>query len=68
MIYCKKCTYPLVAVNLSVDDNSICSGCIVHEEKIKVNWKEREENFKKLLLSYKSDNNYDCIKQFKCTD
>ena len=61
MIYCKKCTYPAVAVNASMSDDLVCSACIVHEEKIKVNWKEREENFKKLLLSYKSDDNYDCI-------
>jgi len=61
MIYCKKCTYPTIAVNASMSDDLVCSACIVHEEKIKINWKEREENFKKLLLSYKSDNNYDCI-------
>ena len=51
----------MVAVNLSMADNLVCSGCIVHEEKMQINWKEREEKFKKLLLSYKSDNNYDCI-------
>ena len=61
MIYCKKCTYPSLAVNLTVTDDQICSGCIVSEEKMKINWKEREEKFKELLFSYKSKNNYDCI-------
>jgi N-acetyl sugar amidotransferase len=61
MIYCKKCTCPVNAVNLSMNDDQVCSACIVHEEKMQVNWKEREETFKKLLLSYKSDNTYDCI-------
>jgi len=44
-----------------VTDDQICSGCIVSEEKMKINWKEREEKFKELLFSYKSKNNYDCI-------
>jgi len=61
MIYCKKCTYPSLSVNLTVTDDQICSGCIVSEEKMKINWKEREEKFKELLFSYKSKNNYDCI-------
>ncbi len=61
MIYCKKCTYPIIAVNLTMSDEKICSGCIVHEEKMKINWEEREKIFKKLLLSYRSSNNYDCI-------
>ena len=61
MIYCKKCTYPMIAVNLSMSDELVCSGCVVHEEKMKIDWSEREKKFKKLLLSYKSKDNYDCI-------
>ena len=62
MIYCKKCTYPIVAVNLMISDEQICSGCIVHDEKLKADWKEREKKFKEILFSYKSKNsNYDCI-------
>ena len=62
MIYCKKCTYPIVAVNLMINDEQICSGCIVHDEKLKADWKEREKKFKEILFSYKSKNsNYDCI-------
>ena len=63
MKYCVKCTYPIVAVNLSISDDGICSGCIVGKEKENTDWKSREEVFKKLLLKYKSKNssNYDCI-------
>lgn len=61
MLYCKKCTYPSIAVNLAMADDQICSGCVVHEEKMKIDWKSREIKFKELLLSYKSKNNYDCI-------
>ena len=63
MKYCKRCTYPIVAVNLSVNDDGVCSGCITHDEKVNINWREREEEFKELVLKYKdnSNKNYDCI-------
>ena len=51
----------MVAVNLSMADNLVCSGCIVNEEKKQIEWSEREVKFKKLLESYKSKENYDCI-------
>ncbi len=63
MKYCSRCTYPIVAVNLTMDDMGVCSGCIVHDEKLKLNWEEREKEFKDILNSYKNTNgsNYDCI-------
>jgi len=63
VIFCKKCTYPLIAVNLAMDEEGVCSGCIVSDEKEKIDWNSREEKFKELLQRYKSkDNkNYDCI-------
>ncbi len=63
MTYCSECTYPINAVNLSIGDNGVCSGCIIHKEKYKINWKAREAEFKKLLYSYrnKDGSNYDCI-------
>ena len=63
MIYCSKCTYPVVAVNISMNDKQVCSGCTVHDEKIKLDWNKREKKFKEILESYKSlkSSNYDCI-------
>ena len=51
----------MIAVNLAMSDEHICSGCIVHDEKMKIDWKSREVKFKELLFSYKSKNTYDCI-------
>ena len=40
---------------INFNDDGICSACIYHEEKEKnIDWKEREENLKKLLLKFKS--------------
>ncbi len=62
MQYCKRCTYPIIAVNLSMGDDGVCSGCIVHDEKLNIDWESREKEFKELLFKYKGDgSNYDCI-------
>ena len=45
----------MIAVNLSMNDDMVCSGCVVNQEKTKeIDWEERKEKFKKLLLQYKS--------------
>ena len=61
MKYCSKCTYPIVAVNLTMSDENICSGCITHDEKLEVDWESREGEFKELLFQYKSKNDNDII-------
>ena len=64
MRYCTKCVYPsMSAVPLEFDENGVCSGCRVNEQKKKIDWKKREELLKKILDQYKSKNksNYDCI-------
>jgi len=46
MIYCKRCLYPMNhPYGLIIDDEGVCSGCRVHEEKDKLDWSFR---FKKL--------------------
>ena len=63
MQYCSRCTYPIVAVNLSMGEKGICSGCVVNEEKLKMDWKSREKEFQDLLFSHRKTDgsNYDCI-------
>ena len=62
--FCKKCLYsenhPL---GLIINEEGICSGCIVHAEKNQLNWVERDEKLKKIIVPYKSKGgkNYDCI-------
>ncbi|MFM2394987.1 MAG: hypothetical protein RLZZ546_2970, partial [Bacteroidota bacterium] len=64
MIYCKRCLYaenhPL---NIVFNEKGLCSGCLIHEEKDKINWIERSKKLESILLNYKniSGNNYDCI-------
>ena len=61
---CKRCLYkndhPL---GLTIDEEGICSGCRIHEEKDRLNWDERWNSLKKISSNYKckSGKNYDCI-------
>jgi len=49
-------------LNLIFDDKGVCSGCLVHDEKYKINWNEKLNKLKKIVRTYKSKNfNYDCI-------
>jgi N-acetyl sugar amidotransferase len=64
MRFCKRCLYPENhPLNIIFDENGICSGCRVHEEKDILNWKPREEKLKSILDNYRnrSEKNYDCI-------
>ena len=64
MKYCVRCLYPANhPLNISFDDDGVCSGCRIHEEKDSLNWNFREKKLKRILFSYKnsSKENYDCI-------
>jgi len=64
MKICKRCLYPENhPLHLIFDEHGVCSGCRVHEEKEKLDWKERSLKLKNILENYKntSGNNYDCI-------
>tara|TARA_Y100000591_G_C21843293_1_gene707082 strand:- start:477 stop:1724 length:1248 start_codon:yes stop_codon:yes gene_type:complete len=64
IIFCKRCLYssnhPL---GITFDKDGICSGCKIHEEKDKLDWRHRFNKLKKLTNRYrsKSRKNYDCI-------
>lgn len=64
MRYCKRCLYPENhPLHLTLDDEGVCSGCRVHEEKDELDWWERSEKLKHIFDTYrnKSGKNYDCI-------
>jgi N-acetyl sugar amidotransferase len=50
-------------LNISFDDDGICSGCRIHEEKDALDWRERLEKLKSIAKQYRSStrNIHDCI-------
>ncbi len=65
MRYCKRCLYPENhPLGLTFDDEGVCSGCRVHEEKDgEINWEERKGELIALVDRHRSKNNkgYDCV-------
>jgi len=66
MIYCKKCVYPINAVNLHVDDDGICSACKAMDKFNALSddfWEQRKKKFEELIEPYlsKDNSNYDCL-------
>ena len=64
IIFCKRCLYTSKhPFGITFSEDGICSGCQIHEEKDKLDWKHRFNDLKKLINIYKSKSkkNYDCI-------
>lgn len=66
MLYCKKCVYPIHAVNIDIDDEGICSSCRTFEEILNLDeasWIKREQKLIEILEKYKkiTQGDYDCI-------
>lgn len=61
---CKRCLYPAThPLGLTLDDEGICSGCRIHEEKDRLDWDARWKKLEELVAPYRSPSgqNYDCI-------
>ena len=63
VIFCKRCLYSSKhPLGITFNDQGICSGCEIHDEKYTLNWKYRWSKLVKITKEYKSKkNNYDCI-------
>ena len=64
MQVCTRCLYSSAhPLYLTFDEEGVCSGCRVHEEKDQLDWAERADKFQNILNDYRcrSGNNYDCI-------
>ena len=54
MNYCKRCLYPENhPLGIIFDDDGICSGCRVHEEKYVIDWEKKDNELEILLNHYK---------------
>jgi len=64
MQYCKRCLYPENhPLGLCIDEEGICSGCRVHEEKDEINWSQKHVELGNLLARYRNreGSSYDCV-------
>lgn len=64
MKYCTRCLYPANhPLNLTFDNQGVCSGCRVHEEKDRIDWEERKQKLIQIFDDYrvKTRSVPDCI-------
>ena len=55
MKYCGRCLFPAnQPLNIIFDQDGVCSGCRVHEEKNTLDWGLRFERLKRIVESYKT--------------
>lgn len=62
--HCARCLYTTDhPLGLVLDDEGICSGCRIHEEKDRLDWNERWARLERLVAPYRSRTGeaYDCI-------
>lgn len=60
--YCTRCVYPSSAASaLTFDENGVCSGCRVADQKKYINWAENWQMLKDLVNEYRCSNNYDIV-------
>lgn len=62
--FCKRCLYTTAhPLGLTLDEEGICSGCRIHEEKDSLDWTARWQMLEGLVRPYRDQagNNYDCI-------
>ena len=62
--FCKKCLTPSSRPRIHFDDSGVCNACRNAEEKSKIDWEARKNEFLKLIAPIKerpSAGGYDCI-------
>jgi hypothetical protein len=48
-------------LGITFNDQGLCSGCQVHEEKDKIDWLQRSEELHSIFNARKLESKYDCI-------
>jgi len=64
MQFCKRCLYSTAhPLGLIIDEDGICSGCRIHEEKDTLDWNKRFGLLEDIVRPYRSSkgDQYDCI-------
>ena len=62
MRWCKECVVPEIAVDVTFNEDGVCSACIVKKDYKSIKWKEEFNQLEIITNKYRSkDCSYDCI-------
>ncbi len=60
--YCKKCLYNSYhPLGITFNNQGICSGCLVHEEKFQIDWRKKFSKLRKIVNKFQNKSYYDCV-------
>ena len=62
--YCTRCCQPETMEGIKFDELGICTSCRSSEEKMDINWKNKEIELKNIVDSYRTKDYYDCLLPF----
>lgn len=63
LVYCVRCCMPETSERIGFDEMGICHACRSSEQKMRINWAERQEKLREILEEAKANAgaNYDCV-------
>lgn len=59
--YCSRCCMPETMEGIVFDEFGICTPCRSSEEKMHINWEERDQKLTALIDQNRSETYYDCL-------
>jgi len=59
--YCTRCCLPETMEGITFDDFGVCTPCRSSEEKMHINWKDKQSELIEILNKFKNKNYYDCL-------
>ena len=65
VVFCKRCVMPSSRPRIVFNEQGVCNACLNGDEKNKIDWSERKEEFLLLISKIKNSKNknnlYDCV-------
>lgn len=62
--YCTRCCLPETMEGITFDEFGVCTPCRSSEEKMHINWKDKQSELIEILNKFKNKNYYDCLLPF----
>jgi N-acetyl sugar amidotransferase len=59
--YCTRCCLPETMEGITFDEFGICTPCRSSEEKMHINWKDKQSALVEILNKFKNKNYFDCL-------
>ena len=59
--YCTRCCLPETMEGITFDEFGVCTPCRSSEEKMHINWKDKQTELVEILNKFRNKNYYDCI-------